>query len=74
MSEFTAQSGQIDIERTVEFSENSVTSETLSSYHPIDGRHEQIGTRWNYIFTDINHVKVRNMRTGPIFYLTRCNR
>jgi len=72
MSEFVDQSGQIDIERTREIGDNSITTETLASYHPIDGRHEQIGTRWLYTFSDTDHVQVRNMRTGLSFNLTRC--
>ena len=73
MSEFVDQSGQIDIERTLEIGENAILTETLSSYHPPDGHHERIGTRWRYVFTDRNHVQVRNLRTGSVFNLTRCD-
>jgi hypothetical protein len=74
MSEFVDQAGQIDIERTREIGDNSITTETLASYHPIDGHHEQIGTRWLYTFIDGDHVQVRNMRTGLTFNLTRCSK
>ncbi len=74
MSEFVDQSGQIDIELTREIGDNSIATETLASYHPIDGHHEQIGTRWLYTFIDSDHVQVRNMRTGLTFSLTRCSK
>lgn len=73
MSEFTDQSGQIDIEITLDFTDSTITTETLSSYHPIDGHHELVGTRWIYTFIDYNHVQVRNLRTGSTFNLTRCD-
>lgn len=72
MSEFKDQFGQIDIEKTLEVREDMLITETVSSFHPVDRHTEAPGTRWTYVFVDLNHVQVHNLTTGASFPLTRC--
>jgi hypothetical protein len=73
MSEFRDQSGQLDVEKTLEVRDDTIVTETISSYHPVDRKFETPGTRWTYRFVDRNHVQVHNLTTGASFVLTRCS-
>jgi hypothetical protein len=73
MSEFRDQSGQLDVEKTLEVKDDMIVTETIASYHPVDRKIETTGTRWTYLFIDRNHVQVHNLTTGASFVLTRCS-
>lgn len=71
-STFRDQSEQVDIERIIKVSGNSVMTMTLFSVHHSKGIPESAGSKWQYIFQTSNYVHVKNLSDGRTFELRRC--